>query len=168
MAVLAGVISLPNNRAALIVGALFIFLYLTCMGIGFYGIPFFYATEVAPHAYRSQIGAIAYNFLWTYAFVMAEITPIGLNTIKYRFFIIFAVFNLAIAIAVYLFFPETMSLTLEQIDQIFVETTSYFGCVKTAKTIRRRVLENADHADTSVDAVQPPKAEILETEKTVV
>lgn len=162
MAVLAGVTSVPDNRGALIAGVLFLFLFLTCMGIGFYGIPFFYAAEIAPHAYRSQITAIAYNFLWTYAFVMAEITPIALTNISYRYFIIFAVCNAAIAIAVYMFFPETMSLSLEQIDQIFIETTSYFDCVKVAKRIQQRVmLAGKDgHANNALEAVE---AETVET-----
>ncbi|OAA66593.1 General substrate transporter [Niveomyces insectorum RCEF 264] len=138
MAVLAGATSVPSNRAALIVAALFVFLYLTCMGIGFYGIPFFYAVEIAPHAYRSQISAIAYNFLWLFAFVTAEITPVGLSTIGSRYFVIFAVCNAVIAAAVYLFFPETMNLTLEQIDQIFIETTGFWDCVAAARRVRSR------------------------------
>lgn len=159
MAVLAGVTSVPDNRGALIAGVLFVFLYLTCMGIGFYGIPFFYAVEIAPQAYRSQISAIAYNFLWTYAFVMAEITPIGLSRIGSRYFIIFAATNVAIAIAVYLFFPETMGLSLEQIDQIFIETTSYFNCVKVAKRINKRALQADSYANISLEAAGAGKVE---------
>ena len=57
MAVLAGVISVPDNRSALIVDALFLFLFLTFMGVGFYGIPFFYPAEMrrtptAPRSWR--------------------------------------------------------------------------------------------------------------------
>ena len=164
MAVLAGVISVPNNRGALIAGVLFLFLFLTCMGFGFYGIPFFYAAEIAPHAYRSQITAIAYNFLWTFAFVMAEITPVALTNISYRFFIIFAVCNAAIAVTVYFFFPETMSLSLEQIDQIFIETTSYFDCVKVADNIHKRVMQAGidGYANNALEAVEADKIETKE------
>ncbi|MDI1490408.1 MAG: hypothetical protein OHK93_001611 [Ramalina farinacea] len=167
MAVLAGVISVPDNRSALIVGALFLFLFLTFMGVGFYGIPFFYAAEIAPHAYRSQITAIAYNFLWTYAFVMAEITPIALTNISYRYFIVFAACNAAIAIAVYLFFPETMSLSLEQIDQIFVETTGYFDCVKVAERIRKRAVQAGrdGHVNNALEAVEADEVDAEEWKK---
>ena len=166
MAILAGVVSVPGNRGALIAGALFIFLYLTCMGIGFYRIPFFYAVEIAPQEYRTQISAIAYNFLWTYAFVTAEVTPVGLNTITYRYFIIFAACNAAIAVAVYLFFPETMSLSLEQIDQIFIETTGYFDCVKVAERIRKRVKQADGHVNNTLEAVEPEKADTVTVETT--
>lgn len=85
--------------------------------------------------------AIAYNFLWTYAVVVAEITPIALTNISYRYSIVRGACNAAIAIAVYLFFRGKMSLSLEQIDRFFVETTGYLDCVKVAERIRKRAVQ---------------------------
>ena len=167
MAVLAGANSMPENHAALVAGVTFLFLYLTFMGVGFYGIPFFYAAEIGPQAYRSQITAIAYNFLFTYAFAISEITPVALTTIKYRYFIVFATCNAVIAIAVYFFFPETMSLSLEQIDQIFVETTSFFDCVVVAERVRKRALQaGADEcAEGPLEATDVKAAYVAALEK---
>jgi hypothetical protein len=52
--------------------------------------------------------------------MIVEITPIAITNIGYRFYIIFAVFNLCIALVVYCFIPETKGLSLEDIDFYFV------------------------------------------------
>lgn len=52
--------------------------------------------------------------------MVVEITPIAITNIGYKFYIIFAVFNFCIAITVYFFLPETMGLSLEEIDFYFV------------------------------------------------
>lgn len=51
-----------------------------------------------------------------------EITPSALANIGYKTYIIFAVLNIANAIIVWCFYPETAGLTLESVDRIFVET----------------------------------------------
>ena len=53
--------------------------------------------------------------------MIVEITPIALRNIKYKFYVILAIFNFCIAIAVYLLFPETKQMSLEQIDFYFAE-----------------------------------------------
>lgn len=65
-----------------------------------------------------------------------EITPTGLSTISYQFYIIWAVMNLClIAPCVYFFFPETKGLSLESIDQIFIESKNIFQPVWVAKRL---------------------------------
>lgn len=65
-----------------------------------------------------------------------EITPTGLSTISFYFYVIWAVMNLClIAPCVYLFFPETKGLSLESIDQIFIESKNIFQPVWMAKKL---------------------------------
>jgi hypothetical protein len=52
---------------------------------------------------------------------VVEITPPALKNIGYKTYIIFAVFNLVCAVIVWLFYPETMGLTLESIDLLFIK-----------------------------------------------
>lgn len=53
--------------------------------------------------------------------MIVEITPIALRNIEYKFYIILSIFNFVIAIVVYLTFPETKQMSLEQIDFYFAE-----------------------------------------------
>lgn len=63
-----------------------------------------------------------------------EITPTGLSTVSYNFYIIWAAINLClITPCVYFFFPETKGLSLEAIDQIFIESKNIFQPVWVAK-----------------------------------
>lgn len=52
---------------------------------------------------------------------MVEITPIGINSLHWKFYIIWTVFNGAFVPLVYLFYPETAGRTLEDIDRYFME-----------------------------------------------
>ena len=63
--------------------------------------------------------AAAADFLGN--FLVVEITPSALNNIGYRTYIIFAVLNIANAIIVWCFYPETGGLPLESIDKLFTE-----------------------------------------------
>ncbi|KAF7540261.1 hypothetical protein G7054_g1430 [Neopestalotiopsis clavispora] len=56
---------------------------------------------------------------WLFNFVVTKITPLAINSIGWRTFIMFAVFCLAMGIFVFLFVPETKQCTLEEIDVIF-------------------------------------------------
>ena len=47
------------------------------------------------------------------------ITPVAIANIGWRTYIIWAVFNFAFIWIVYLFYPETRGLTLEEADRIF-------------------------------------------------
>ena len=67
-----------------------------------------------------------------------EVTPTGISTIGYRFFIIWTVTNLVLILpAVYFFFPETKGLSLEAIDEIFIRSKNIFEPVWVAKKIHK-------------------------------
>jgi hypothetical protein len=53
--------------------------------------------------------------------MIVEITPIALTNIKYKFYVILAIFNICIAAIVFFFFPETNQMSLEEIDFYFAE-----------------------------------------------
>jgi hypothetical protein len=56
---------------------------------------------------------------WLCNFIVVEITPTGIETLGWRFYIIWTVFNLSFVPLVYFFYPETAARTLEDIDQYF-------------------------------------------------
>ena len=52
---------------------------------------------------------------------VVEITPIGISSLSWRFYIIWTIFNFAFLPIIYLFYPETAARTLEDIDRLFRE-----------------------------------------------
>lgn len=96
-----------------------VFLFQIFLGIGFLPVPWFYPSEINTTRLRSRGMAIGSAFNWLAVFIIVEITPIAIENIGWKTFIIFAVFNGCWTPIVYFFFPETANLELEDIDHIF-------------------------------------------------
>lgn len=137
MAVLAGTTSAVSSQSALIVAVIALFLFPFIFTVGFAGLTFLYATEVAPSQHRAAINALSTSAVWISNFLLAQVTPVGFNTIGYRYYIVFAVLNAAIVPIVWFFFPETSGLALEKIDEIFIESRSIWEPVKIARRLLR-------------------------------
>ncbi|KFY35141.1 hypothetical protein V494_06181 [Pseudogymnoascus sp. VKM F-4513 (FW-928)] len=137
MAIIGGTTSDTGNSGALIVAVVFVYMFEFIFSIGFSGLPYLYAAEVAPLQHRAATNAISTATVWAFSFMVAEVTPVGLNTIKYKYFIIYAVLNAAIALAVYFCFPETKGRTLEEIDEIFLQSNSIFDPPRVARRLPR-------------------------------
>lgn len=137
MAIIAGTTSDTGNSGALIVAVVFVYMFEGIFSVGFSGLPYLYAAEVAPLQHRAATNAISTATVWAFSFMVAEVTPVGLNTIKYQYFIIYAVFNAAIAFLVYFCFPETKGRTLEEIDEIFLQSKNIFDPPRVARRLPR-------------------------------
>lgn len=72
------------------------FAYLYQFGIGALGINYLYGTEVAPLSHRVPIYALTSGTLWTFNFLVVEITPVGFSSLGYKFFIVFAVIDICL------------------------------------------------------------------------
>lgn len=57
---------------------------------------------------------------------VVEITPIGIQSLQWKFYIIWTVFNASFVPIVYLFYPETSDRTLEDIDRLFRDNQDIF------------------------------------------
>lgn len=66
MACLAGLTSNPNNTTALKAATFFIFFFETCYCLGFLGIPFLYASEVAPVHLRAGVCGVSTAISWLF------------------------------------------------------------------------------------------------------
>lgn len=64
--------------------------------------------------------------------MVVMITPVSFAEIGYQTYIIFAVINAFMIPAVYFFFPETAYRSLEEMDEIFRQSTSVFDVVRLA------------------------------------
>ncbi|EMF16534.1 general substrate transporter [Sphaerulina musiva SO2202] len=97
----------------------FFFLYYVFFGIGMQGVPWLYPAEINGLSMRNKGAALGTATNWICNFMVVEITPIGIRTLGWRFYIIWTVFNFSFVPVVYLFFPETAGRTLEDIDEYF-------------------------------------------------
>ena len=100
----------------------FFFLYYVFFGIGWQGVPWLYPTEINSLSMRTKGAAIGTATNWIVNFLVVEITPIGIASIHWRFYIIWTVFNFSFVPIVYFLYPETADHSLEDVDRFYRET----------------------------------------------
>ncbi|KAK4152585.1 general substrate transporter [Chaetomidium leptoderma] len=118
MAILAGTVS-NGSPAAGIVAIVMLFLFNFFFAVGLLAIPWLLPAEYAPLAIRTKAAALATASNWIFTFLVVEITPVSIANIQWRTYIYFSVFNFCFIPLIYLFYPETQNLSLEQIDKLF-------------------------------------------------
>ena len=133
MMVMAITTSFGENHKASIVSAVFIFLFNSFYPVGFLGGNFLYCTEVAPVRLRVAMAAISTANHWLWNFVVVMITPVALDTIGYRYYIVYTVISACIPVAVYFFYPETMNRNLEALNHVFRDAPSTWQIVSMAR-----------------------------------
>lgn len=139
-----------ENMAATAVAVTAIFLFSFFFPIGFLGLSFLYATEMAPLSHRVPITALSTGVAWIITFVVAEITPLAFASLKYRYFIVYAVFNFCVILpCVYLFFPETNGRRLEEIDEVFASVSSVLSTVKESHLVHKRHLNSSSESSSN-------------------
>ena len=143
LALVSGRRSQPTNQVAIHIAVVIIFLYHSNFIVGIGGVAFLYVGEIAPLRMRATINDISVGTFRALNILIAEITPIAFNAIALRFFIIFAGLNAGMVVLVYFLMPETAGRSLEEVDQIFVSSTSIWDSVWVAKRLPRLGLEIA-------------------------
>jgi MFS family permease len=135
MVLVAALSSQSTNKIAMHAAVVFMFLFHFSMVAGFGGIPFLYASEVAPLSLRTTINGISSAIWWALSVLIAEVTPIAFDAIGWNYFVVFACLNAAMLPVIYLFFPETAGLSLEDIDEVFILSTGWLDPVRVAKRL---------------------------------
>jgi len=145
MAILAGTTSpqAQDSTAALVVAVIALFCFQFIFTVGYSGLTFLYAAELAPLQVRAAVSAVSTATVWVFNFVLAEVTPIGFATIGSRYYIVFAVINAVIVPSVYFFFPETKGRSLEEIDAIFAQSNNILDPPRVARRMQNTI--RADH-----------------------
>lgn len=163
MVVLAITVSVSND-AANGVAVTALFLFDSFFGISWLSVAWLYPAEITPLRIRSKGTAVASIANWLFNFVVVMITPVSLDNIGYKTYIIFAVINLSAVPIVFFFFPETTGLTLEEVDNIFDAYSEHpitAGALQNRKV--KRTIENLHHeiGDNiiSVDSEKLPSSE---------
>ncbi|KAI0966572.1 sugar transporter-domain-containing protein [Xylaria arbuscula] len=83
------------------------------------GVPWLYPTEINSLPMRTKGAAVGTMTNWLTNFVVVEVTPIGIQNLGWRFYIIWAVINTVILPIIWAFFPETANRSLEDLDAYY-------------------------------------------------
>ncbi|KAL1965019.1 hypothetical protein VTN77DRAFT_6219 [Rasamsonia byssochlamydoides] len=110
-----------NSHAVGVAAVVIVFLFYGCYAMTWLGPSWAYPTEILPLQIRERGLALGNICYWLFQFMIVEITPVALTNIRYKFYIILAVFNAFNSGIVYFCFPETKGLSLEEIDFYFAE-----------------------------------------------
>ncbi|KAG6000929.1 hypothetical protein E4U21_004880, partial [Claviceps maximensis] len=124
MAVQAGLIYQVENstnaaRAAGIAATAMLFVFQGAFTIGFQATVWVYPSEILPLKLRQTGSSISTAVNWILNYMVVQITPIAIENIGWRTYIIFAVLNATWVPIIYFFFPETKGLELEDVDGLF-------------------------------------------------
>ena len=142
----------------------FFFLYYIAFGFGMLGVPWLYPTEINSLPMRNKGAATATATNWyppliirEYTltiritnFVIVEITPIGIQNIGWRFWIVWTVFNAVFMPVIYFFYPETSNRSLEDMDAYYRTQPSLIVITDPDATSVKRPLKYIQHEQDEV------------------
>lgn len=109
----------PYQKEVASASIAFFFLYYLFFGCGFQGIPWLLPVELNSLSMRTKGAAIGTATNWAINFLVVEITPIGIESLGWKFYIIWTVMNLFFVPVIYFLYPETANRQLEDIDLFF-------------------------------------------------
>lgn len=109
----------PNNKAAGYTVVVMLYLFSPAYNCGFNGNLGLYIPEILPYNLRTT-GLAFFYFVQTCWAILAQFaTPLGLDSLKWKYYIIFVVWIMVEFVGVYFLFPETKGPSLEDIAFIF-------------------------------------------------
>ncbi|KAF2019571.1 general substrate transporter [Aaosphaeria arxii CBS 175.79] len=109
----------PNGHTYASAAVAFFFLYMFIFGMTVHCVPWVYVPEVLPLEARTKGTAIGISSNWLWNFTVVMITPVIINRLQWKAYLIFMATNLLFVPLLYFFYPETSNLGLEDIDKIF-------------------------------------------------
>ncbi|KAK1225520.1 hypothetical protein PQX77_011539 [Marasmius sp. AFHP31] len=143
----------------------FFFVYYVFFGICWQGVPWLYPVEINSLAMRTKGAALGTASNWISNYIVVQITPIGIENLGWKFYIIWAAFNAIFVPLVWVFYPETSNRHLEDIDRMYRENQGMLfvlGNKEATQTQRPQRFVDADH-DRAV-AVQAERSPSVRSE----
>ncbi|KAL1845644.1 hypothetical protein VTK73DRAFT_461 [Phialemonium thermophilum] len=114
------------------------FLYYFFYGTSFAKVPWVYNSEINSLGWRTRGAAAATATNWMGGFIVTQFTKVGVDNLRWGFYLLFAIICYAYFPVVFLLYPETSRRTLEDMDQIFIQNPSVFVFGKPDMTRRER------------------------------
>ena len=95
------------------------YLFVASYAVTWGPISWVYPPEVYPLRVRGKAVALATSANWAFNTALAAFVPTAFETIRWKVYVIFGVFNLCMMLHVAFLFPETAGKTLEEVQLIF-------------------------------------------------
>ena len=88
-----------------------------------------YSSEIFPTSIRAQGAGFSVSGLFVFSLIYTMCAPVAFNSIGWKYYLIFIIVPLFGAVGMYLFYPETKGLALEEIaakfgDEVAVDLTN--------------------------------------------
>ncbi|TFK75143.1 general substrate transporter [Pluteus cervinus] len=107
------------NVAAQRAGIAMIFCTTVFFSLSFGPVSWVLASEVFPTKVRSMGTSVATCANWAFNTLLSQVSPLAMESIQWKFYLIFVCLNLVDLVIIILFFPETKGKTLEEMDAVF-------------------------------------------------
>lgn len=109
-------IAIPSTPNLVVI---FVIIFNAAFGYSWGPIPWLYPPEILPLPVRAKGASLSTASNWAFNFVVGEMTPVLQEAITWRLYLVHAFFCVCSFACVYFFFPETMGIHLEDMDQLF-------------------------------------------------
>ncbi|KAM5387025.1 hypothetical protein ACJZ2D_000318 [Fusarium nematophilum] len=152
-----------ENKGMSVFAVVFIFVYYVFYGMSLLSIPFMYPAEINSQRMRNIGTSIATAVNWTSVYIVVVITPIAIENIGWKYYLIYGIFNFCFVPIILRWYVETANLSLEQVDRLFEikheggKMVSWAEATKTAREETQEVAERKIH--------EAEQAEVLYAEK---
>ncbi|KAK4171757.1 general substrate transporter [Triangularia setosa] len=118
-----GLATAADSHLGAIMAVVCLFLLEGCFTWGWMACVWIYPPEILPLSIRAKGSALAAAADFIGNWIVVEVTPVGISTMGWTFYLVWAGFNLVNGIVVWLFYPETGGLALEAVDLVFTGQT---------------------------------------------
>ncbi|KAK7221412.1 hypothetical protein V2G26_009415 [Clonostachys chloroleuca] len=128
----------------------FFFIFFISFGLGMLGVPWLYPTEINSLPMRTKGAAFATGTNWITNFIIVEITPIGVQNLSWKFWIVWTVTNALFLPVIYFLYPETSYRRLEDMDAYYRENPPLIVSGDKDATMAQRPLKYAQREEEEV------------------
>ncbi len=146
-----------NNKGMSTFAVVFIFMYYVFYGLSMLSIPYMYPAEINSQRMRNVGTSIATAVNWAFVYVVVVITPTAIDSIGWKYYLIYAILNVAFVPIIWRWYVETANLNLEDVDRLFQikhdggksmtwKEATRLARIENNETIVRKVSETA-HAE---------------------
>lgn len=126
-------------------------------------VPWVYVPEILPLDARTRGTAIGVSSNWLWNFTVVMISPIIINRLAWKAYLIFMATNIVFVPIIYFLYPETGNLRLEDVDFIFSDGDNP---VKVAREMNKRIRQGLA-ATENVEAGLGKKGDVADGVDTV-